>query len=70
MNVSEVKALLPEAEVFAIHPDASILIAIKRTGMTPETLQKLAEAFERIGITQVCVIAVNDPATDLRIFEV
>jgi hypothetical protein len=68
MTVAELKARFPEADVYHLDPDATLLIFVKREQMDMKTLDELSHFLGQH--VKMAIVAVDDPANDVRLFEV
>lgn len=62
MKVEEIKALVPEAEVITLLPEARYLILAKRRNISPSQALEIPRALSSIGIRAALLIADEFPS--------
>jgi hypothetical protein len=66
MTVAEIKAKLPEAEVYELLPDARYIIVLDREKISQESVQSILSLMQDLrGI----FLRINDPEGAIRILE-
>lgn len=69
MTVEEIKAKLPEANIYAIRADMAYLVVVARSQVNRQVVETFAVGLDAASLGAV-VIVVDDPATAVRLLEV
>ena len=69
MNIAEIKAKLPEAEVYEIDLNSRYIILVDRRQVSMDKVQSCADGFGKLGVHGVFVF-VDDPLSAMKILEV
>lgn len=68
MKVEEIKAKLPEADVYELRPDSKYLIVASRHDISRRMAQAVAKSFAGLNIN-AAIIHVDDTASAIRLLE-
>ena len=66
MTVEEIKAKLPEAEVYELQDDCRYLVVVSRNSVSRASVEGLLQGLPQ----RTAVLRVDDPETAIRILEV
>ena len=69
MTVEEIKAKLPEAEVYELRPDAKYLLVLDATNVSRSTVEGVLKGFDGMGLG-VMVLRVYDAPNAVRLLEI
>ena len=69
MNVTEVRALAPEADVYSLTPEAKYLIVVDKDAMPTSTMQVLAESLMGLGIAVVILAVASGTSDSIKLYE-
>ena len=71
MTVAEIKAIIPEAEVYVLEPDAKYIILMKlHPGLKTEQIIGLNHQLKQIGITVSSIVVPADIEDPIRLLKV
>lgn len=69
MNVAEVKALMPEADVYALRDDVRYMIVVDGDKVPLSAIEGVVGSLDDAGIPVVVLAVRGDPGTALRVYE-
>ena len=69
MTIEEIKAICPEADVYALREDMPYLVVVDRNQINMQIVQSLSVCLDAASMGAI-IIAVDNPATAVRLLEV